>query len=108
MASQAFELVKYISRLYSRMTDAEPMLLLVARLIETSKFIVETSQFQTAGMQKVLVACLRTIMKLRGGVEICSLGDHGRMRNIANALKVRNKEVDITMLLQPLNERKVS
>ena len=69
IASQAFDLVKYISGLYSRINEAPELMQTrishLEQLIEISRLIAKTRPLQTAEVQKVLVACLRTIIKLR-------------------------------------------
>jgi hypothetical protein len=110
IASQAFGLVKYLSGLYSKIKIAPELkqtrISHLEQLIEISKLIAKTPLLQTAVVQKVLVDCLRTIMKLRDLLEKYSLGDHGKMKKVVNALKIGNKEDDIAMLLANIEREK--
>ena len=110
IASQAFELVKYLSGLYSKIKDAPELkqtrISHLEQLIKISKLIAKTPLLQTAEVQKVLVDCLRTIMKLRDLLEKYSLGDYGKMKKVVNALKIGNKEDDIAMLLANIEREK--
>jgi hypothetical protein len=110
IASQAFDLVRYISGLYSRIKDAPELMQTrishLEQLIEISNLIAKTPPLQTAEVQKVLVACLRMIVKLRGLLEKYSVDNHGKVRGILNALKIGNKEDDIMMLLAAIERDK--
>jgi hypothetical protein len=110
IASQAFEIVKYLSRLYGKIKDAPELkqtrISHLEQLIEISKLIAKTPLLQTAEVQKVLVACLRMIMKLRDLLEKYSLGDHAKIKKVVNALKIGNKEDDIAMLLANIEREK--
>lgn len=113
IASQAFDLVKYISGLYSRINEAPELMQTrishLERLIEISRLIAKTRPLQTAEVQKVLVACLRTIIKLRELLDKYFLEDHGKIKKIVNTIRIGNKEDDVAMLLAAIErERKVS
>jgi hypothetical protein len=110
IASQAFEIVKYLSRLYGKIKDAPELkqtrISHLEQLIEISKLIAKTSLLQTAEVQEVLIDCLRTIMELRDLLEKYSLGAYGKMKKVVNALKIGNKEDDIVMLLANIEREK--
>jgi hypothetical protein len=110
IASQALDLVKYISRLYSKIKDAPELIQTrishLEQLIEISKLIAKTTPLQTAEVQEVLVPCLRTVMKLRGLLGKYSLEDHGKVTKIVNAFKLGNKEDDIAKLLATIESEK--
>jgi hypothetical protein len=110
ISSQAFELVKYLSGLYGKIKDAPELMQTrishLEQLIEISKLIAKTPPLQTKEVQKVLQACLGTIMKLQGLLGKYSLEDHGKIKKIVNALKIGNKEDDIAMLLAAIERQK--
>jgi hypothetical protein len=76
------------------------------QLIEISRLIAKTRPLQTAEVQKVLVACLRTIVKLRELLERYSLEDHGKVKKIVNTIRIGNKEDDVAMLLEAIEREK--
>lgn len=110
IASQAFELIKYLSGLYNKIKDAPELMQTrishLEQLIEISNLIVKTRPLQTAEVQKVLVACIRMIMKLRALLEKHPLEDQGKMKKIVNAFRIANKEDDIAMLLTAIEREK--
>jgi len=96
LASQAFELVKFLSDIYGKVQDAidlaKDRILHLEQLIDICKLIAKTSSLQTAEVQKALVACLQTALKLHRILKESSAEEHGRLRRFIKSIKLGIKD----------------
>jgi hypothetical protein len=110
LAEQAGSLVKLVSDLYDKLKEAPELtrtrLVHIEQLQSVSDLIEKTESLQTAQVQAILIACLRTTRDLSEILKKISVEERGFLKRTLQSVKIVYQEEKVVILLDRIEKQK--